>query len=474
MAETSAKVAREEFRDEPPEPRGSDRSSAAVSAEVLTARAFFIFAIVAIAALAPHFLTQDRTYNFLIYLSGAAAIAGIFVTGGAEDTKAESLATRLRSSFSTESLTTIAVFVAFLAAYAVTMFDPTPFNEQVRQAVAFIHGHTYIDAPKSFLEHAQIGPYSYALHPPLPAILLMPLTAIWGMNTNQTELSVIVGAIDVALAWILLGKLRVSNNARIWLTIFFGFGTIVWYESVIGTTWALPMNTSLIFTLAALIELFGEARPVWLGVWAALATLGRYDLALAVPIYAVLAMSRGRKFTELLAMIPAFLVVGVVFVGLNEARYHSFFDQGVMITGPRGAPVFSLQYLPGNLYTLFFMAPTVNGTFPYIHPVFSGQALTLTSPAFVLALRPSFKRLTISMMAVAAFLVSIPSLLCYANGFAQFGTRHYIPAFPFLLVMMAIGMPRRTDQLAKILICVSIFLIGAGIWQIHMWGLNGP
>jgi len=77
-------------------------------------------------------------------------------------------------------------------------------------------------------------------------------------------------------------------------------------------------------------------------------------------------------------------------------------------------------------------------------------------------------------MGLAAVLVSIPSLLCYANGFAQFGTRHYLPAFPFLLVMMAIGMPRRTDQLTKILICVSIFLVAFGIWQIHIWGLNGP
>ena len=113
-------------------------------------------------------------------------------------------------------------------------------------------------------------------------------------------------------------------------------------------------------------------------------------------------------------------------------------------------------------------------TFPYLHPVFSGQALTLTSPAFVLALRASFKRLEVVAMALAAALISIPSLVCYANGFAQFGTRHYIPAFPFLLVMMAIGMPRRTDQLTRILICVSIFLVGFGVWHIHVWGLGGP
>ncbi|MDO8432174.1 MAG: hypothetical protein Q7S58_07155 [Candidatus Binatus sp.] len=410
--------------------------------------------------------------NFLVTIALVLGLGGLALADLVERRADRALSDQVLTGSLTERWSTFAVLVAFFTLYAVSMFPPTPFNEQVRQAVAFIHGHTYIDAPNSFLEHAQVGAYSYALHPPLPAILLMPFTAIWGMDTNQTEFSVLVGAIDVVLAWILLGRLKVSLNPRVWLTFFFAMGNVLWYETVVGTTWALPMNTALIFQLASLIELFGEARPVRLGIFAGLASLGRYDLALAAPIYALLAWKKGRTFTELLGMIPGFLAVGVIFVGLNEARYGSFFDQGVMITGPKGAPVFAFQYLPGNLYTLFFMAPTVDGRFPYIHPVFAGQALTTTSPAFVLALRPSFRRLTISTMFVASVLVSIPSLLCYANGFAQFGTRHYIPAFPFLLVMMALGMRDRTDQLARILITASIIIIGCGVWQIRMWGLS--
>ena len=49
-------------------------------------------------------------------------------------------------------------------------------------------------------------------------------------------------------------------------------------------------------------------------------------------------------------------------------------------------------------------------------------------------------------MLLTALLVSIPSLLCYANGFEQFGTRHYLQVFPFLLVLMAMSM-RRPDRL---------------------------
>jgi hypothetical protein len=369
-----------------------------------------------------------------------------------------------------EPAAAVAVLIGSFCFYAATMFQPSPFNEQLRQAVAFIHGHTYIDAPQSFLEHAQVGAYSYALHPPLPAILLIPFAAIWGMDANQGTLSVELGAIAIMAAWMMLGRMRLRVEPRIWLTIFFACGTIFWFETTVGTTWALPMVTAVVFIFLALDELFGEARPVGLGIYLGLACLARYDVALAVPVIAYLAWREGRTIRELLWMAPGFIAAGMFFVAYNEARYGTLFDIGVQLTGPKDAPAFALGYIPGNLYTILFMAPTINGTFPYFHPIFGGQAIALTSPAFALALRARVRRPLTIAMAACAFLVSIPSLLCYANGFAQFGTRHYIPAFPFLLVMMALGTRRQADQLTRALICISIFLVAFGLFQVRVIG----
>jgi hypothetical protein len=291
-----------------------------------------------------------------------------------------------------------------------------------------------------------------------------------GPTTDQTTFSVIFGAIDVALAWLLLGRFQLTVGGRIWLTIFFGAGTILWSETINGNTWALPETTAVMFTLLALSEAFGAARPLYLGIYAAAAALARYELAIAGLSYAILACRRGRSLRELAWMLPGFATAATIFIGLNEARYASFFDQGVMITGPKGAPVFGLRYLLGNINTIFFMEPQINERFPYFHPVFGGQSVTFTSPAFVLALRPSLSRLEPLLMMLTAFVVSIPSLLCYANGFAQFGTRHYLQVFPFLLVMIAMGM-RRADQLTKVLISVSIVFIAFGIAHVKIWGL---
>ncbi|HTW87951.1 MAG TPA: hypothetical protein VMD75_08085 [Candidatus Binataceae bacterium] len=371
-----------------------------------------------------------------------------------------------------EALSMFGVFALFLAFYSATgSLNPSPYNAHVRQAFAFIHGHTYINAP-NYIEHAQVGAFAYQLHPPLPAILMMPFAAIWGMNVNQTAFSMVFGALDIALVWRLLGRFRLNINARLWLTAFFGAGTILWYESVNGSSWALSMVVSIAFTVAALDEVFGPARPLRLGIFAGLAALARYDLAFDWPIYVLLEYRRRREVRPLFWMIPGFVLAGLIYVFLNEARYHSLFDRGVFIFAGRDQHLFGWQYLRGNFYTLMFMAPSLDDKFPYIHPRFVGQALLLTSPAFVLALRPSFKRLEAAAMVIAALVAMTPSLFYFTNGFSQFGTRHYLHAFPFLLVLMAMGVRRRADQMTRILIVLSILLIAYGVWHVANYGLS--
>jgi hypothetical protein len=445
----------------------------AAQSEFAAAHTFFIFAVAIPLAASPLLIAQTDHSHFLAAIAVMIGGLGLWLSARMDERMHQCAEPGPRGAL-VERWSALAIFAAFLALYASTMFPPTPYNEELRQAVALVHGHISIEAPQSFIEHAQVGRYSYGLHPPLPAFLMMPLAAIWGMATDQTEFSVVIGAIDIALAWVLMGRVTRSLNVRVWLTLFFGLGNVLWYETLLGTTWAVPMNTAVLFTLLALIELYGEARPLWIGIFAALSCLARYDMVLTVPSFAAIAWSRGRKLEELFWIVPPFLVAGAIFVGFNEIRYHSFFDMGVlMVARAQGYPgAFGLHYFPGNLYTLLFMGPSVNGTFPYIHPGFGGQALTLTSPAFVLALRPSFKRLEVAALGVAALLVSIPSLFHFTNGFAQFGTRFYITTFPFMLVMMALGMRRRTDQLAKILIVTSIVLVAFGIWHVRLYGFG--
>jgi hypothetical protein len=330
------------------------------------------------------------------------------------------------------------------------------------------------------MEHIVWHGKSYLLHPPLAALITLPAVAIWGLATNQTAISVVVGAVSLGLVWRLLGKIGLGVAARVWLTLFFGVGTTFWYEATLGSSWDFSLLVTVPFTLAALGEVFGEARPWAVGVLAAIPALARYDMALAWPCYAGLLWVSGRRARELLTMLPSIVAVAALLVAFNEARFGTPYDVARWLWYNQdkyrfvrpGGPL-ALSHFPFNLYTVLFMAPGYSDKFPYIHPEFLGQALMLTSPAFVLALRPSFLRPTTLLVALAAALCTGPIMLWYANGFAQLGARFYVEIYPFLLTLIALGAPRKLDQLTKILIVVSIVFVAFFTWQVRWYGWGG-
>ena len=163
----------------------------------------------------------------------------------------------------------VGLVAAALAAYWLPGSDRF-YNHFVWQALAFLDGRAAITWPVPGnaifqdiypLRDASGNLTGYGLlpFPPLPAIVLLPFVAIWGLATDERAVSVVVGAIDVGLAWWLLGRLPVGRLVRVAVTIFFGFGTVVWYAASLGTTWFFAHVVSLMPLLLAVgIALGGD------------------------------------------------------------------------------------------------------------------------------------------------------------------------------------------------------------------------
>ena len=452
------------------------------------------------------------TSYFVTYWAAAMAAVGLPLLLFAELRRRMVGKTRLLLGLSPQQWSLFAVFVLFLALYGVTRFGPTPFYEPAVQAAAFLHGHSWVDAP-GYME--QVGPicninlpvartlpdcdlsrfhgHTFLVHPPLAAIVMMPFVAAHGRVADgadqyQPTVSVLLGALAVALAWRLLMLLGMSSAAALWLTALFGAGTTLWHEAALGASWDFVSLVSVLPTLLALNEVFGKGRPWLVGMYAALAALGRNDMVIAWPIYALLLMARGRLLRNLFAMLPAFAIAGVVYGAFNYTRYGTFFDQALWLWyrccdgGGYFNPAFhqaipgpiSLHFLPANLHVVLFLGWGLNENFPWIHPQGAGQAMLLTSPAFVLALRPSLKRRITQLIWLATLLCMGPAMLWYASGFVQFGPRYWVQVYPFLLVLVALGVGagKQVDQLTRILILVSVFLVSFGMWHIHMYSFG--
>ena len=362
-----------------------------------------------------------------------------------------------RKGHSISDRTTLWVFAGFAIFYALTSKGHTGSNEHIRLAWALLHGHAYIDDTPVW-EMARFGGHAYTLHPPLSAFICLPFVAIWGLATNQCAIAVLVGATACALSY------RLTRS--LWLTLFFGVGTVFWYETSLGACWGLCLILSCIPTFAALILIDDEANPYHIGVWAGIAALARYDLALVIPIYALWR----KDWRVIIGALPA---LGI-YVAFNEWRYHTLTDIGLSLWyywEPGGAYIhpglgpFALAYLPFNLFTALFMAPQFVDHFPWVIPTPSGQAILLTSPAFVMAFKAKGRDGCLLWGCLGASMVV--AMLVYANGCAQMGFRYLIQGYPFLIALMAIG---GVDRVSRCLIVVSIVFVAWGVLALRVAG----
>jgi hypothetical protein len=128
------------------------------------------------------------------------------------------------------------------------------YNHFVWQALAFLEGHAAIDYPvastaghvgNAFFQDVMPVPgpsgeptgFGLIPFPPLPALLLVPFVAVWGIDTDHQAIAGLFGAVDVMLAWWMLGRLPIGTAARAVGTMFLGFGTVFFYAAELGTTW---------------------------------------------------------------------------------------------------------------------------------------------------------------------------------------------------------------------------------------------
>jgi hypothetical protein len=142
------------------------------------------------------------------------------------------------------------------------------YNHFVWQADAFLHGRAWFPYPVAGgaglpqndylqdvypLRDAAGNPDGRALlpFPPLPAIVLLPFVALFGLATDQEAVAIGLAAVGVGLAWWMLGGLRLQTSVRVTVTILFATGTVWWWAAAVGSTWYLAHLVAVDLALVA-------------------------------------------------------------------------------------------------------------------------------------------------------------------------------------------------------------------------------
>jgi hypothetical protein len=355
----------------------------------------------------------------------------------------------------------------------------TPYDNYVLLADAILHGRLWIDPlwPGPMIDAVLFDGHRYVVNDPVPALLMLPLTALVGVHANETLLACLLCGVAVGAAWALLTRLGVRDRIALWLIAFMLAGTDLLWCSMLGDVWFVAQTSAVAFLLLALCELAGARRGWLVALWFALALGSRFTIVMALPVMAWWVWDgfaeAERRPRSLVAFAATLLPFFVLWVCYNEARWHVpwdaghtiFYRQDPFMGAPAGSP-FSLENLQVELYSFFVLPPEWDPKAHALRPLMAGTALWFTSPALLLALFARTPRRLVISLWCATFLVAGPSLLYYANGGAQFGMRHALDFEPFLLVLM--GLAAR-DGLALVWRSLIVWSVAAGTWGIWYW-----
>jgi len=268
----------------------------------------------------------------------------------------------------------------------------------------------------------------------------------------------------------MLTKTGVRGSKVYWLTALFGFGTCFWYTAAVGSAWYIEQVSAVLFlTLAIVLSLYKKSDFL-VGLSLGCAYLSRLPTILAFPFFLLMTYERNGSWKPRIKQMAYFflgLAIPVILNGLyNFARYDTFLDVGytLIIKGDPYYPVglFSLTYIPRNVYAILFQGPILLSSFPYFKPNWMGLGLFFTTPAFLLIFKGPWDRL--SKKAALAAACILPILITHGTvGFTQFGYRFSLDFTPFLMLLTAKGMSGNLRWQEKGLIILSLL--------VNLWGV---
>ncbi len=352
------------------------------------------------------------------------------------------------------------------------------YKHYVYQSQAFLEGRVDLQGFPSYYHDLvnHEGRY-YLASPPMPAVILLPAVAIWGVDTDQVRISMFIGAINIALVWILLGRMKIGGLKQWVLTALFGFGTVHWEVATHGTTWFFAEIVAVLFLLLSLIEYFGKRRAFLIGILLGLAVLSRLPVLLGAIFF--LAMLYGedgstkRPLQFLAGLALPLIGLGVfnylrfgnpIETGYLGHSYSSYFAADIEKYG-----FWNPHYIAKHLYILFLMPPEYIDHFPFLRPSPEGMSILITTPAVFYAIKARFSDRENLWAALAVVGILLPTLFWFSSGWVQFGYRYSLDFFPFLFLLIVSGMGSRLNKgiIALVALSIAVNLWGT-LWSVHL------
>lgn len=382
---------------------------------------------------------------------------------------------------------TIFLFCAgvYCATSAQRLIRPSPNNHYVHLAHGWLQGRldiggnppgtndwacfdTLTEGPCPPGRYSFSGPEAeryrwYVSFPPLPAVLLLPVVAIFGLGTWDALFWALFAGLAPALLFVVLRSLRESGQSGrtqrddLLVTALFAIGSVYYFVAVQGTVWFAAHVVAAACICLYLLCSIGVGRPASAGLALGLAFLCR-PATLLLSVFFVLQAIVAEKRTNrpasestarLLRTLAMFALPLVVLVAAamwyNAARFGDPFELGHRFLQIRWRArietwgLFSTHYLPRNLTVFFLSVPWLLDSRPFIRITRHGLALWFTTPNLCWSLWPKKIDATILALWAAVLPTALCTLLYQNSGWVQFGYRFSLDYLPLVFVLVTLS-----------------------------------
>jgi hypothetical protein len=405
------------------------------------------------------------------------------------------------------------VYVVLLGARST---GPTADNHYVHLAYSFLHGELGVlgNRPPGNNDWALYQGRWFVSFPPFPALLLLPVVAIWGLATRDAVFWALLAALAPTLLFVYLrflserGASERSTRDNLVLTALFAFGTVFFFVAVQGTVWFAAQVAASVLLMVYLLAATEVRWPVVSGLTLGALHACRPEVAIAGLFFTVEALRTFRVSArrpvavddpdpeahpllrawrwllgaDFARVIKAHLLLAgplVTVIGLqlwfNYARFDDPLSYGHEYLQIRWRGriddwgLFNYHYFPKNLAVFVASLPWIEERAPYLKVSLHGLALWFTTPGLLWTLWPRH----VDARTVGLWLAVIPIALldlAYQNsGWIQFGYRFALDYMPFLIVLLALGRRRFGPGFyACLVFSMAVNLFGAITFD-RMW-----
>lgn len=353
----------------------------------------------------------------------------------------------------------------------------TYYDYTFRVAENLLHGSVgFVEKPPPWLnEFVPVDGFWYSVFPLGAVVSMLPFAVLKsiGMITQMPSafIASLCAGISCLFMLLIARHYAVGRGRSILMALGILFGTWTWTNLTFGGAWQLALGFALVGELGALYCTLVHKRPLIAGAFFALAFGNRTEILLTAPIFLLL-MNRenadreddnapetsvkknvvdvagnGRK-AVLFCGIP--FILGVSTLIYNFVRFDSITDFGyARIPGVLNEPwydhgIFSVYYIPRQMWEMLFKIWEWRPTFPLPMPNPFSSSVLLSSPFLLFAFRPGAKDMVTKYLCwIAVLAICIPLWMHGNSGGWQFGYRYAIAILPFVFVIMLENAPKK-------------------------------